>query len=161
MRMFYKKLLWSGFAVLALSGAGSTWAADSSLVYASRPADILEIAKGFGRAALEKDSTGDPKVTGRINGTKYMILFYECENNKNCKALQFVAGWKTKKSLSVVNQFNAKKRFGRVYLDSDGEVMVEFDVELAHGVTQGNLEEVFRDWSQTLKVVERDLLDED
>jgi hypothetical protein len=161
MKTSYKNLLWSGFAVLALTGASSTWAANSSLVYASRPADILNIAKGFGSAALEKDSFGDPKITGRINGTKYTILFYECENGKDCKALQFVSGWNKKKSLSEVNQFNAKKRFGRAYLDSDGDVMLEFDVELAHGVTQGNLEEVFSDWSQALKVIKRDLLGDD
>ena len=63
------------------------------LIDATMPDKILEIAKGFGTASLDKDNVGDPRITGRIDGQKYTIHFYGCLNGKDCDDIQFYTYW--------------------------------------------------------------------
>jgi len=77
-----------------LVGFGGVAGHAAQLVSAEEPEQILEIAKGFGSARLKTDSTGDPLIVGRINGTKYGIFFYGCnKQHKECDDIKFGAGW--------------------------------------------------------------------
>ncbi len=87
------------FSLLLSAGLISTgavsvaWAEDSEIITAPDPAAILDIAKGYGSAKLDKDDGGDPMVSGRLEGMKYLIYFYGCENHENCKSIQFSSGY--------------------------------------------------------------------
>ena len=59
------------FCALLSAAAGPAFA--DSLIDATKPERLHEIARGFGSAELDKDSQGDPRITGRIEGTKYGI----------------------------------------------------------------------------------------
>jgi len=88
--------------------ATATYAAE--IISAENPEAILNIAKGFGSAKLEKDPGGDPLITGRIEATKYLIAFYGCENGKKCDDIQFNTSWSGKKvSMNDINNWNRKK----------------------------------------------------
>src|SRR5262249_26440469 len=116
-------------ASLIMSGAAM---AKTNLIDATDPSKILAIAKGFGLADLGKDKQGDTRISGRMDGVRYGILFYGCQRAINCKSIQFYAGFemREKPSAEKMNEFNRKYRFVRTYLDDDGDPAIELDVNL-------------------------------
>ena len=113
--------------------------------------DILNISRGYGSANLETQSNGDPKISGKVEGVTYQVFFMNCTNNTNCEDLNFYAGFlDNKPTLDVINAWNRDKRFGKAYLDSDLDAVIEFDLNLVHGVTKENLDAAFSLWTLIL-----------
>jgi hypothetical protein len=134
--------------ILALT-AGAAEA--QTIVDGSNPDEIVNIARGYGSANLETQNSGDPKLTGRIDGVTYQVFFMNCTDNTNCEDLNFYAGFlDNKQTLDVINAWNRDKRFGKAYLDSDLDAVIEFDVNLEHGVTRENLDAAFGLWALIL-----------
>ena len=127
-------------------------AAGAALLKGADPQAILDIVKGFGSSELGKDAKGDPRITGRMEGTKYTLVFYGCKANVDCKAVQFIAAWQLKDKLPLerMNIYNNERRFGKALLDKDGDPRVELDVNLAGGVTRANFEDTVDWWKATL-----------
>jgi hypothetical protein len=122
-----------------------------TIVDATNPDEIVNIARGYGSASLETQNNGDPKITGRIEGVTYQVFFMNCTDNANCEDLNFYAGFlDNKQTLDVINAWNRDKRFGKAYLDADLDAVIEFDVNLEHGVTRENLDAAFGLWSLIL-----------
>jgi hypothetical protein len=151
-----KKLLLAGLLSFSwLFGISGVAHAQSQI--SADPGVVLEIAKGYGSASLGKDNDGDPKVTGMMEGIKYGILFYGCNAGRNCKSIAFVAFWeKGSVTLEKVNRYNRDRRFGRAYIDKDGDLALDMDVELEYGMSRRNLEEAFADWKLSLKTLKED-----
>lgn len=145
--------------VLGATLASSSFAGD--IISAKDVEAILELAKGYGSARLEKDSGGDPKIVGRVDGTKYGIYFYGCnDNGEDCDDIQFAAGWggDINVSMEQVNDWNKARRFGKAYLDNEGDPRLEMAVNIDYGVTQRNLDDSFNWWSKVLKRFKKDVL---
>jgi len=150
----------SVIAVVCLSVIIATPATYASeIVSAENPEAILNIAKGFGSATLKKDSAGDPFIVGRIDGTKYGIVFYGCNNGKECDEIQFSAGWSgANASLDDINKWNSKKKYGKAYLDRDGDPRLDMMVNLDYGVTEKNLDDSFNWWTKVLGGFKKEIL---
>ncbi|WP_217573637.1 YbjN domain-containing protein [Mesorhizobium sp. GbtcB19] len=130
---------------LALAGAVSAARAeDAEILQAPDPATVLDIAKGFGSARMEKDDNGDPMISGRVEGVKYVIYFYGCENHENCKSLQFSTGYTDPLTADQANAWNEKYRWVKAY-SGDGSNF-KMDVSFAGGITRANLEQQFANW---------------
>jgi hypothetical protein len=130
---------------VALAGAVSTARAeDAEILQKPDAVAILDIAKGFGSARMGKDDNGDPMISGRIEGVKYVIYFYGCENHANCKSLQFSTGYTDPLSAEQANAWNKKYRWVKAY-SGDGSTF-KMDVSFAGGITRANLEEQFSNW---------------
>lgn len=131
-----------------------------ALVDATEPREILNIAKGYGSATLTTDSQGDPKIKGRIDGTQYGIYFYGCnDDNEDCDDIQFSTAWAgIPVSLTQINAWNAKKRFGKGYLDSDGDPAIQMTVNIDYGVSTRNLEDSFNWWTKVLAGFKEEVL---
>lgn len=143
---------------LAIALLVSTAHADT-LVSAEDPEAILNIAKGYGSAVLTTDSSNDPFITGRIEGTKYGIVFYGCSNGRNCDDILFSAGWSgIEVSIYDINAWNRTKKFGKAYLDNDGDPMLEMAVNLDYGITHKNLDDTFNRWVIALKGFKQQVL---
>ena len=133
----------------ALSAALSAHA--QTVIDGSQTDEILNIARGYGSATLEKQSNGDPKISGRIEGVTYQVYFMNCTDNESCEDLNFYAGFlDNKQTLEAINAWNRDKRFGKAYLDADLDAVLEFDVNLEHGVSQKNLDAAFSLWALVL-----------
>lgn len=147
------------FALLNLT-ATPLFAEEYDLIDANYPEDILQIAKGYGQATLEKDSDGDPKIAGKIDGVKFGIYFYGCNNHVDCKDIQFSASWSgaEKIELSTINKFNNKRRYGKAHRSDSGTMTLEMPVELQYGVTTSNLESWFDRWKAALSLFDKDVL---
>ncbi|CDX46038.1 conserved exported hypothetical protein [Mesorhizobium plurifarium] len=133
----------TGLALLAAVSAAR--AEDDEILQKPEPAAILDIAKGYGSARMDKDDNGDPMISGRIEGVKYVIYFYGCENHENCKSLQFSAGYSDPLTADQANAWNAKYRWVKAY-SGDGSNF-KMDVSFAGGITRANLEEQFSNWN--------------
>jgi hypothetical protein len=154
----------SGF-LLSAAFAGAAFA-QTGTVDATNPSRILDITKGFGSAQLGTDKEGDPLITGRIEGAKYSVFFYGCTSGKNCKELQFVASYDVSDKASIAeklakaNFYNQKKRFGRVYVDDEADMVMDFAVTLMGGVTQKNLDDVFDWWKVAMVDFKKTVIDD-
>jgi hypothetical protein len=121
------------------------------IVDGSNVDEVVKIARGYGTAELEAQSNGDPQIKGEIKGVTYYVTFMNCKENTSCEDVNFYAGFlDNKQTLEVINAWNRDKRFGRAYLDSDLDAVVDFDVNLEYGVTRDNLDAAFAVWSLIL-----------
>jgi hypothetical protein len=138
-------------AAATIVAACGTAAQAQSLLDGSNTEEIVNIARGYGSANLETQSTGDPMISGRVEGIAYQVFFLNCTDNANCEDLNFYAGFADNKpTLDVINAWNRDKRFGKAYLDSELDAVIEFDVNLEHGVSRENLDAAFGIWSIVL-----------
>ncbi|MBZ9762785.1 YbjN domain-containing protein [Mesorhizobium sp. CA8] len=128
--------------VVAVSAAR---AEEAEILQKPEPAAILDIAKGFGSARMGRDDNGDPMISGRVEGVKYVIYFYGCEDHENCKSLQFSTGYTDPLTADQANAWNAKYRWVKAY-SGDGSNF-KMDVSFAGGITKANLEEQFSNWN--------------
>lgn len=114
---------------------------------------IFQISKGFGSSEMDTDSRGDPMIRGRIEGVKYAILFYGCDSkHNNCRDVQFAASWAGDNfSHSKANKWNNDHRVGRCYISDEGSAIIDYWINLRHGITKDTLEDSFDWWRVTLK----------
>jgi hypothetical protein len=120
--------LLAGFAVAAPASA-------QQLVSATNPQQIANVMrdKGF-NVELTTDGEGDPMIKSDIDGTLWVVVFYNCTDNKNCKTLQFYMGF-TEPVISNdrMNGWNQKHRFAFAYNDEEGDPVLEMDLDTDHG----------------------------
>jgi hypothetical protein len=119
-------------------------AEDPEVLQTLDPSTILDMAKGYGSAKLEKDDGGDPMVAGRLQGMKYVIYFYGCDNHEKCKSLQLSSGYTDAFTADQANEWNKKYRWIKAY-SGDGSNF-KMDVSFIGGITNANLEEQFSTW---------------
>lgn len=114
-------------------------------IMASDPAGIADALQSFGyKAVLDKDGNGDPKILSGAAGSNFSIYFYGCAEGKDCSSIQISAGFDLTNGTTadVMNDWNSKKRYGKAYVDQDGDPWIEMDINLEYG---GITAETFRD----------------
>ena len=90
--------------------------AHAELVNASNPATIKAIVESQGWPATLVSKPGDdPYIESNRNGLKFLVLFMNCTEGRNCKTLQYYMGFSDAKQvpLEKFNQWNKEKRFAR------------------------------------------------
>ncbi len=110
--------------------------AQAQMVRAQDPSSVVRALQGAGyKAELTKDDTGDPLIRSTSSGSAFAIFFFGCTKNVDCGTIQFFAGFDRDKSpsLSQMNDWNSKKRFGRAYISDKGAARIEMDVDLDDG----------------------------
>ncbi|HQV02628.1 MULTISPECIES: YbjN domain-containing protein [unclassified Novosphingobium] len=102
-------------------------------------ADVDQIAavmKAGGKSAVVKSAGGERYVLSETAGHQYAILALGCNDDGNlCKSVQFFVALDPEKSptFEAMNGFARELRWGRVYLDQEGEPVMEFDLDLERG----------------------------
>ena len=126
------KILGLAFAMAAAAPvhAGQVTAKDPSSV-------VTALQEAGYQAQLEKDKGGDPLIRSASSGSRFSIFFYSCTDNEDCAAVQFYTAYDTAPgkapSLEKINEWNRDRRFGRAYIDTEGDPVVEMDVDLDDG----------------------------
>ena len=121
---------------------------------ATDPEAIAALLRAEGYTArVGADSHGDPKIDSGSQGADWILFFYGCTENRDCQSVQFYAGFDLAEGLPVerLNDWNRGNRFGRAYADADGDPIIEFDVNLAGGVSEANLRDTVGLWSAVLR----------
>lgn len=102
-------------------------------------ADVDQIAAILQKEGYQAKRAGegaDPWIESAMNGYSMAIYFYGCNDaGKECKSVQFYAGFTPKKkpSLQAMNDYARENRWGRIYLDTDGDPAIEMDVDMEAG----------------------------
>ena len=154
------KNLQTAFAVvlLALCGASVQATAETRLVDATDPFVIFQQLRGFGTVEMDADDAGDPMIVGRMEGIQYVVHFYGCTDNVDCRSLQFRAAWTDDGiPLEFINGWNRDWRFGKVYLDDEDDPVIEMNVNLFGGVSEKNLRDTIDWWRVVIKQFRDDL----
>ncbi|WP_022660793.1 YbjN domain-containing protein [Paucidesulfovibrio longus] len=140
--------------LLAVALCGANFAADcraQTLYDGISGAEMQRIMQNMGfKTELTKDDAGDPLISSSDGNLNFQIFFYACTKDV-CEAVQFYSGFTQAKnpSQSSINTWNTHNRFGRAYLDSEGNSRVEMDALATGGVS----EQHFRNLLSTWKIV--------
>lgn len=146
----------SHFTTLALSASAlfAATPAQAELVNARNPATIKAIVESQGwPATLISKADEDPYIESNRGGLKFLVLFMNCDEGKNCKTLQYYMGFSDAKDVSLdrLNKWNKEKRFARAYKDDEGDPVLEMDVDLDFGgIPRENVGETFNTWSSLM-----------
>ncbi|MFD2237352.1 YbjN domain-containing protein [Aureimonas populi] len=135
-------------AILAASLLAATASSQAQeRIDGTDPQAIADLVRGYGSARLDVAGDNTPMIRGRIEGTSFVIYFYDCDDlDANCNTVSFAAGWEVSGlTVEQVNAWNRDKRFGRAYLDTEGEPVLEMDVNLKGSVSAENFEDTV-DW---------------
>ncbi len=134
--------------------AFSATPARAELVNAKNPQTIKAIVESQGWPATLISKPGeDPYLESNRNGLKFLVLFMNCTDNKNCKTLQYYMGFSDAKNVSLdrFNEWNKTKRFARAYRDDEGDPVLEMDVDVDFaGIPRENIGETFNTWASLM-----------
>ncbi|PXA94670.1 hypothetical protein DMC47_20370 [Nostoc sp. 3335mG] len=136
-------LLWAAAAMVA---------PDEAMLDLRQPGNVVTALQRAGyKGELKINKAGEPYVQSSANGEPFTIAFYECDGLKDCKSFQFNAWYKKEPIFSpeLANEWNAKKRFLKVAVDSDGDMSQYLDATVVGGMTQAQFAELV-DWYQVM-----------
>lgn len=123
---------------------------------------IRQLLMDFGlQVESGTDSAGDPKLDSRIDGTRFGVYFYDCKDGGTCQSIQFSAGFDLNNPMDMarVNKWNRERRFGKVYLDDEGDPFIELDINVDYdGVGKKNFDDSIDIWRLVLSEF-RDFID--
>ncbi|MEO0392600.1 MAG: YbjN domain-containing protein [Pseudomonadota bacterium] len=117
--------------------------------------ELVELMQDWGyRATLGVDDYDDPLVSSSASGVNFDVFFYDCNTDdpKRCESLMLTTVFDFEEAvpLTVANDWNLNNRFGRAYIDNEGDPIIELDYEMLGGVTAGNLHQTFKYWENTV-----------
>jgi len=148
------RFLLRGALAMATIASLAAVPAHAELVNASNPATIKAIVESQGWPATLVSKPGDdPYIESNRNGLKFLVLFMNCTEGRNCKTLQYYMGFSDAKQvpLEKFNQWNKEKRFARAYRDDEGDPVLEMDIDVDfNGIPRENIGETFNTWSSLM-----------
>ena len=128
--------------------------AQGQMVDATAPGVLADILRQEGYSAkLETDKVGDPIIQSASHGVTWAIYFYDCNSDgRYCKDIQFAAGFDKNRptELARINEWNRGKRFGKAYLDEEGDPFIEYDLTFEGGVSRSNVSAALKIWGMVL-----------
>lgn len=89
-------------------------------------------------------------IRGSLGGMRYLVFFYGCTDNKDCRNITFSAAWEDSISQERINDWNRTRRFGRAFLDSENDPVVQYTVNLDFGISVRNFEDTADWWRLTM-----------
>ncbi|KQN40704.1 hypothetical protein ASG37_02660 [Sphingomonas sp. Leaf407] len=115
-----------------------------------QPGNVVSALQAAGyKAQLKLNKAGEPFIESATNGDSFTVDFYECDGLKDCKSMQF-SSWYEKEPIftpAVANEWNAKRRFLKVAVDSDGDMRQFLDATVVGGMSQAQFAEVVQWYS--------------
>ncbi|MEI8396430.1 MAG: YbjN domain-containing protein [Rhodospirillaceae bacterium] len=148
---------WSGGAPLTFTLAREQRARTGLLYQSLTPEDLRRLLHGWGyRAELGTTVSGNPVVRSGAGGYKFHILFaWPAKDGRSYGCLNFVTVFTARHglTLSVLNDISRSSRFSRLYLDDEGDLILERDVSLSGGVATEYVQECLLDWTCMMESV--------
>ena len=102
---------------------------------------------------LGADNFHEPLIESHAGKIRFYVYFYDCDEARRCSNIQFRAGFSTHGGLTLVriNDWSTRWRFGRLYLDPEGDAILDMDVDVARGVTPEQLRVQLDRWLATIQ----------
>ena len=150
-------------AVLATSLVAPAWAQVplGGIITGNDLARIQELAGVYGTIERRNDADGE-WLRGEIDGIVYTLSPLNCNDaHQNCTSVQFRAWWESNgaHTMEAMNQWNRDRRFSAAYLDESNNATIEFDVNLAGGVTAVNFDDSIQWWQAVIREFRTNVVD--
>lgn len=140
-------------AQMSIRPASNDISGDAVPMVTGNAGQIAAAMSAAGMATSRSEAgDGTPKLDGNVEGWGYSVYFYGC-NGDDCDAIQFAAGFAEDQPMNhdVINDWNRDNRFGRAYLDAEGDPWVEMDVNMeGDGIAVTNFVETLAYWQTVL-----------
>ena len=110
-----------------------------------KPDDIAGVLRDAGfRAELLKQNNRWRIHTG-MGGRKITVYLY-CDESGACDSLTYSLGFTASSdfTLAMANKWNRDKRYAKAYIDTDGGMVMEYDLSFSGGVTRDTVAESAR-----------------
>ena len=123
-------------------------------------ADAGQIAKllsdeGY-RAKVEADKDGTPFIKSGSGGRNFTVYFMGCDGGVKlgpCSSIEFYTGFTIGKPFPIerTNEWNAKSRYARTYVDKENDPVIEMDIYLdAGGMPRAQFVENLQIWTEAM-----------
>ena len=114
------------------------------VILRATPEEMAAIIQEIGyRAEILKNDQGKRRIRTRIGGRNVTVIFYDCDAKESCASIGLRSYFSDEKNkgLAFANEWNRTKRFARVYIDSDNDIGMDYDVTFVGGITKKNIRE--------------------
>lgn len=142
--------------ILGTAASGVAIAAEGSVGVTE--AEVMQAlsAKGL-PVRLGNDSFHEPMIESFAGGVRFYVYFYECDTSRRCTNIQFRAGFATHRTLTLerINDWSTRWRFGRLYLDPEGDAILDMDVDVKRGASADLLGTQVQRWLEVMQDAER------
>lgn len=120
------------------------------------PNQMAAILRNRGHRAEVVTENNRTRLRTQIGSRRVTVYFYACNDN-GCQSIQYRALFERNErfTLAFVNAWNYEKRFAKTYLDSDGDLVLEWDVDFDGGVTAGFISESVATFQTMLNAFDR------
>jgi hypothetical protein len=138
-----------GLAMVPSPLAAQTLSVDGTVTAEFVVAELK--ALGF-PATIDKDDSGDPRVTTKVDGYQWQVYFYSCgagpAETRGCDSYQFYSGYTTTKPvpLDTINQWNNTQRYLKAnrYTQRDGRSSSRVEIDVMAAGTGAERSATFR-----------------
>jgi hypothetical protein len=126
-----------------VGGGGAAGGDSSGIIQGTTPALTMKILQeaGYQKLATTKE---DPNVVlGEVNNVPVVVFHMNCQENIGCNRIQFAVFFGAQPSIDInyVNSFNASTCCMKVYLNTQQEFVVNYDMLFFGGSTQAAISE--------------------
>lgn len=116
--------------------------------------DLRLLVAEVGSARMERGDDGEKYIAANVNGINYVVDVFNCD--PDCADLTLTASFAVDgASDTLMNEWNATRRFGKAYIREDGDAVVQLAINTRYGITV----ETFRDDLEWWKNVVSDYVD--
>lgn len=146
----------------AVAALACAWAmpAQAQMVTASNPSSVLAALKADGlEGKIVETSDEDPKIESSLpdTDTVFDVLFYDCTDHKNCRAIQLSSAYDFDAGADVLAAWNKDYRYARAYVDEDGAVL-EMDLLLSSGgISRALFHDNLENWKRLVGAFETEI----
>jgi hypothetical protein len=89
-------------------------------------------------------------------GSETVLVLVGSEKNT---VMKFRYTTSRKAALSLLNEWNRKRKFTKAYVDQDGDTTLEMDLDFAGGITEARVVDAVRTFAQSLDLFKKELFD--
>ena len=119
-------------------------------IFTSITLDRLEAMLDDGGIVARREQTGEA-VFLKFNLGSYKVLLLPYGEGPDYPSIQLHAGFKAEADPDAVNAWNRDNRFGRAFLDTDGDPILQYDLDLEGGATERTIQEAVRTFRALLE----------
>ena len=119
-------------------------------VFTSLSLDRLDAMLDSGGIVARREHTGEAEFL-KFNLGSFKVLLLPYGEGPDYPSIQLHAGFKAQADPDAVNAWNRDNRFGRAFLDSDGDPILQYDLDLEGGATERTIQEAVRTFRALLE----------
>lgn len=134
---------------LMLGAAAPALADEQGVLDGVTAAEVSQVLIDAGLPAVVRAGAAGPEIWSRLDQQPFNVFFFGCsaERTPRCREAQLYAGFPVEGVFPSIeiNSWNGAHRFGRAYIDDDGNAALEMDID-AVGTSKRQIKDALLWW---------------